>query len=389
MVMDEISGKRAVNRLPLTKTSSLAMRESSSFPGRSPQTCNRLGCSSRVNIMKSGHGVGAACPQKAKSVRSSICLSGSKEVAGSSSKNASSVSATRNPKKETQKKISLHLDMDSSESSTTCGEFEVPEPEVASPPGKIQKGFEESSKKRVTVIEVGSSSSGSASISGSRNSSIIKNSPSSKAKSVRQHSTNPNMSQCGLRNLRCNSTADMVQSSRSSQRNLNLSKRKDSFKGRISEGETSTSRGKKTDETLPSSRNGISISESRRIRNGGLPEVQRNASSVRVRRSSGSPSERSTSSSSNESQFTFSRLIHRDLPLDGNASSSGSSYDLFNESVLGRLATTNQLESIDRLSSGFGSSSPDSPGFTSRSSINWESFQQYTMEGIAEVDSLF
>lgn len=385
MVMDEISGKGAANKLPVTKRSGLLMRETSSFPGQSSQPCSRLSCSSRLNMTKNSQGIGGDCTQKAKSVRSSTYHSSSKDMTGSSSKNGSSVSAIKNPKKESRKQISLQLDTDSSESSRTSKEFEVPE--VTAPPGKIQKAFEESPQKGVTVMEVGSSSSGSMSISGSRNSSNIKNSPLPKTKGVR-HSMNPNIRQCGLKNLRCNSTADMVQSSRSSPENPSLSKRKDYSKGRIS-GETSTSRGKKTDETLPTSRNGVSISESRRTRSGGLPEVQRSAASVRVRRSSGSPSERNTSAFSNESQFTFSRLTRRELPLDGNASSSSSSFDLSNESVFGHIAISNQQQSSDRLSSGFGSSSPDSLGFTSGSLVNWESFQHYTMEGVAEVDSLF
>ncbi|PKI51853.1 hypothetical protein CRG98_027771 [Punica granatum] len=382
--MDEISGKRAVDKLPPTKRSGLVMRDTSSFSGRSPQPCNRLGCSSRANILKGGQGGGAGCPQKAKSVRSSVCHSGGKEISGSSSKNGPSVLAVKTPKKETQKKkIVLQLNTDSSDTSSTRDELEVPE--VVPPPGKIQKGVEESSMDGVTVMEVGSSSSGTASISKSRNNSNSKNLGSSKAKSVRQQPANPNMGQCGLRNLRCNSTADVAPPN-SSPPNRSLNKRKDLLKGRISEGETSSSRGRKTAGTLPSSRSGVSIPESRRTRNSGPSEAHRSVSSVRVRRSPGSPSERNTrSSSSSESRFTFSRSAHRDFPVDENASSSSSPYELSNESLFRRFAISNRPGSSSGLSPGFGPSSPDNAGFSSHPSVNWESFQQYTMEGIAEV----
>ncbi|KAK4774995.1 hypothetical protein SAY86_009930 [Trapa natans] len=380
--MDEVSGKGAINKLPVKKRSSLTMRESSGFQGRSPQPCNRLSCSSRLNTEKNSQCAGVGWTQKAKSVRSSICLSGSKEVTGSSSRNGSSASAIKIPKREAKMmQISLKPGAYSPEISSTRNEIEVPE--VVPPPGKIQKGVKESSNKGVTVIEVGSSSSGST-ISKSRNISSIRNSTLSKAKSVR-HSINPNIKQCELRNLRCNFTVNMVQPSRSLSQKPNLIKRKDYSKDRISEGKTSKSRGKKTAETLPTSRNGVLISESRRTRNDILPEVQRRAASVKPSGSSGSPSERSTSTFSNGSRVTFSRLSRRDLPLSGNASSSGSSYDLSNESVFGHTAASDRPQSIERLSSGFGASSPDSLDFTSRSLINWESFQQYTMEGVSEV----
>lgn len=384
--MDDICGKRPVDKLSLTKRSSHAIRETSSFSGHSPQPCNRLGCSGRLNIMKGGQGGGTGCSHKAKSVRSSVCLSVGKEVTGSSSKNGSSVSARRNPKKEAQKKIALLLDTDSSETSSVRDELEGPE--VVPPPEKIPKGVEELSKKGVTVMEVGSSSSGPALVSGSRTSSNIKNSPS-KVKSLKQQPTNPNMGRCGLRNLKCNSTADAIPSSSRPPQNQSLSKRKDLSKGQTSEGETSTSRGKKTNETLSSSRNGVSIPESR-TETGGIPELDRNVASVRVRRSSRSTSERNTrSSSSNESRFRHSRLARRDLPVDGNASGSNSSYELSDESLFRHFSISNRPANGSRLSPGAGSSSPDSLGISSRSLINWESFQQYTMDGIAEVDNPF
>ncbi|KAK4746990.1 hypothetical protein SAY87_026027 [Trapa incisa] len=376
--MDEVSGKGTINKLPVTKRSSLVMRESSRFQGRNPLPCNRLSCSSRLNMSKNSQGAGAGCTQKAKSVRSSICLSGSKDLTGSSSRNGSSASAIKNPKREARKQIALQLETGSSESSNTSNKIEVSE--VVPPPTQN----EESSKKGVTVIEVGSSSSGSMLISKSRNRSNIRNLPLSKAKCMR-HSMNPDIRQHGLRNPRCNSTADMDQPSRSSPEQPSLSKRKVSSKGQISEGETSTSKGKKGDETLPTSRNSVSISESRRNRNDILPEVQRRAASVRSQRSSDSHSERHTSAFTNDSRFTSSRLPRRDLPLNGNASSSSSSYELSNESVFGHTATSDEPHNSERLLSSFGTSSPDSLGFTSRSLINLEIFQQYTIEGISEV----
>lgn len=384
--MDEVSGKRAVDKLPLTNTPSIVMRETSSFLGRSLQPCNSLSCSSGLHMMKDDQGGGARCPQKTKSERSSACHFSTKEVTGSSSKNGSSVSAMRNPKKEAKKKIALQMDADVSETISVRDKLEVPE--VVTPQEKIQKGVEESSKKGITMMEVGSFHSGPALISGSRNSNT-KNFSSSAPKGERQQPTNPNMSQCGLRDLNCNSVADVFPSSSNSMHNQSLSRRKDLSNGRITEGETSTYRGKKTDETLLSFRNGLSISESRRNRNGGPPKVHRNFPSVRQRRSSGSPSERNTSSSLNEAQFTFSRLTHQDLPFTGNASSSGSSLELSNEIVPRHFAISSRMESSSGFSSGAGLSNPDSLGSASRSLINWESFQQYTMEGIAEVDNLF
>lgn len=385
--MDGISGKRLVNKLSPTKRSSLVMRNTSSFSGHSPQPCNRQACSSKLNIIKGGQGGGAGCSHKTKSVRSSVYPSGGKEVRGSSSKCGSSASAMRNPKKEAQDKIAaLQLETDSSETSSVRDQLEAPE--VVLPAGKISKQIEKSSKKGVAIMEVGSSSSETASVLGSRSSSNIKSSTSSKARSFRQQPPNPNMSQSGLRDLRCNSMADVISSSSSTLQKRNVNKRKDSSKGRTSEGETSTSRGKKTHDTFRSTRNGVSITESR-SETGGM-ELNRSIASVGMRRSSRSPSERMTRRSSlSESRYTFPRLTHHDLSIDGNASGSSSSYELSSESIYRRFAINNRPGSSSGLSPDAELSSPDTRGTSSRSLLNWENFPQYTMEGISEVDNLF
>ncbi|KAK4755963.1 hypothetical protein SAY87_009720 [Trapa incisa] len=354
--MDEVSGRRAVGKLHPTNRSSIITREASSFLCHGHQPHNRLS-SSR---MKAGQGGGVCSPQKTKSERISTCLFGTKEVAGSSSRNGSSVSSVRIPKKEAKKKIASQLGMDVSETIS------------------IRDEVEESSMKGISVMEVGSSSSGPAWISRSRNSSNSKNLPFSMAKGVRQQPLNPNMSQFGLRNTRCNSMANVFPSGSNSRHNQSLNKRKDLLNGRITGGQTSTYRGKKADETLLSSRKGLSIYESRRNKNYGSPQVQQNLPSVRLSRSSSNPNETNTGSSLNEPHFTFSRLTRQDLPFNGNSSCNRFSHELSDIS-------NNRMEGSSRFSSGSGLPNPGSLGTASHLTPLYENFQQHTIEGISEV----
>ncbi|KAK4757910.1 hypothetical protein SAY87_019211 [Trapa incisa] len=382
--MDDISVKGPVTKLSPTKKSAPFMRNTSSFWGHGPQPSNKLACSSKLNIMKDGQGGSVGCSHKARSVRSSICLAGAEEVPGSSSRSGSSASKVRNPKNDVKKKIAaLQLGTESLETSSVGDQPEVQK--VVSSPEKISKGIEKSSKKGVTIREVGSTSSGTASILGSRSGSNFNSSMSSKAKGMRLQPLNSNMSQCGLRNLRYSSKADVILSSSDTLKYRSMNKRKDMSKGQTSKGEASISRGNKTHETFMSSRNGVSITESRSETGG--TELNRSIAAVRMRWSARNPSERTTRSSSlSAPQFTFQRWAHHDLPVDGNDSGSSTSNQLPGESTYRRFTLNNHPESSSsRLSPVAEPSSHDSLDITSHTSVNWEKFQQYTMEGIAEM----
>ncbi|KAK4760064.1 hypothetical protein SAY87_023195 [Trapa incisa] len=337
--MDELLGRRAVAKLHPTNRSSLGARDTSCLLSHGHQLHNRPSSSRRLHQMKAALDERCTCgsPHKTKSERSSACLFAS--IAGSSSRNGSSVSPMRNPKKEAKKKIALQLETDD---------------------------LGESSKKGISVMEIGSSSSRSALISRSRNQ------PFSTAKGVKQQHVNPG--QCGLRNSGCNAMVHVLSSSSNSEHNQTLNKRKDLLNGRITEGETSTCRGKKTVKTLLSSRNGLSISDSRRNRNYGRSEAHQNLPPVRLSRSSGSPGQRNMAFSLNEAWFTFSRLPRQDL-----------SHDLSDESVSRHFVVSNGMENSSKFSSGLRLPNPYSLSTASHLPTHWENFQQHAMEGISEV----
>ncbi|KAK7384845.1 hypothetical protein VNO78_30548 [Psophocarpus tetragonolobus] len=244
------------------------------------QICSKLACSSRANLPKVSRGRSA---EKCKSFRSSFqSSSSSKEVIGSSSRMIS------NPAKrliEPQKTLSSQFETDSSETSSVLDEPEtsdlIPQPDECQ--RRPQAGASTESSN-VILMEVGSSSA--VSTRSQRNLNQIPRLCGQEIKTTGTGSVRPAVSsRYGLRNLRCNSISDVVPAGCSSS-DSSLNRRKDTIKRGIYErGSSSTFREKNI--TGPSlegrnsaSRNGASISDSRRSRN--IPS-NRNTSMASVR----------------------------------------------------------------------------------------------------------
>ncbi|CAL8103040.1 unnamed protein product [Prunus armeniaca] len=394
--MDEYSGKRAVDRLVSKKGSGLVLRETPNRD-RNAQLCSRLGCSGRLNTVK------GAQFEKAKSSRPAFrSTSSGKEIIGSSSRSCIAVGNTRKSITEPCKKLSSNLETDSSETSSVQDDPEVSE--LAPPPGKIQRGLHPESKNaessEVTLMEVGSSDVASNTRSrrsfnqrsGLRNQDSLVGSNVSLGSKNTSQATRASTTRNGLRNLRCNSMSDVVPSScSSSDSSLN---RRETIKKRISEGEcSSAARGKKMNGSSSAGQNsnsghGISISDSRRVRN--MPSNRDNgAASVRTRRtvtghSRGRLSNQGNGNnlSANGSPVVGPQTSQPEMSINLNAPSS--LQQLSHEAPLIRPnsysrpgSSSGNLHSIMRAGAA-------DVGF-SRSQMNQDGLRRYNMDGIAEV----
>ncbi|GLT74712.1 hypothetical protein SLA2020_464950 [Shorea laevis] len=387
--MDKYSKRRPVDRLAVPKRGAgLILNETVNNREQNAQFCNRIGCNSRLNSMTSTE-IGK---DKAKSSRPSYRpLSSGKETVGSSSRACSAVKSDRRSSINPPRKLSSHLETDSTESSGVQDEPEVSE--LIPPPGKIQRGLhtesEDSSSSEGSVLDVrGTSlSSNTRSMrnfqrrSGLGNQDSLASSSISSVSRSNSQPTHANGSRYGLKNLRCNSS-DVVPSGCSSS-DSSSSKRKDVIKRRNSDGGTSSSsRGKNVSGSSwegrnSSSRHKISVSESRRA--GDWPLIRDNAvASVRTRRASNGygrarlPNQGNGNTnclSSHESTITIPQVPQSEVALDLSAPisaeialSHGSSENLCNVML----------------------SSPSEAGIT-RSVMNRDGFRRYNMDGIAEV----
>lgn len=394
--MDEYSGKRAVDRLVSKKGSGLVLRETPNRD-RNAQLCSRLGCSGRLNTVK------GAQFEKAKSSRPAFrSTSSGKEIIGSSSRSCIAVGNTRKSITEPCRKLSSNLETDSSETSSVQDDPEVSE--LAPPPGKIQRGLHPESKNaessEVTLMEVGSSDVASNTRSrrsfnqrsGLRNQDSLVGSNVSLGSKNTSQATRASTTRNGLRNLRCNSMSDVVPSScSSSDSSLN---RRETIKKRISEGESSSAaRGKKMNGSSSAGQNsnsghGISISDSRRVRN--MPSNRDNgAASVRTRRtvtghSRGRLSNQGNGNnlSANGSPVVGPQTSQPEMSINLNAPSS--LQQLSHEAPLIRPnsysrpgSSSGNLHSIMRAGAA-------DVGF-SRSQMNQDGLRRYNMDGIAEV----
>ncbi|XP_062097861.1 E3 ubiquitin-protein ligase MBR2-like [Humulus lupulus] len=390
--MDEYPGKRAADGLVVSRKGSV-LRESPNNRDNNAQFCNRIGCNGRLNSPKATQS-GEAKPWK-PSVRASCS---GKEIIGSSSSTSASI---RNPRKsisEPCKKLSPHMETDSSETGSVQDEPEISDP--ITPPGKVQRGLNIESKNakssEVSLLEVGSSivATSARSRRNFNQRSGMSNQATSVSPSASSGSKNTSMqphagaTRNGLRNLKCNSISDVVTSSYSSS-DASFRKRRETVKKRNSEAESSsTTKGKKINGSLSgqnSSSDGISISDSRRGRNM-PPNRDSSPASVRTRRSVNSQTRLSTQGSGNNlsrngSPVVIPRRSHCEISMD---ISPGSSQLLSTEAPLGR---TNSYGRSGSSSENIRNSLPSGPaevGF-SRSLVNRDNMRRYNMDGVAEV----
>ncbi|XP_060208039.1 uncharacterized protein LOC132635604 isoform X2 [Lycium barbarum] len=234
--MDVYSGKRAKNGLVVPRR---GLRDTADNRDENVKLCSRIGCSGRLNHSKSSC---VGTKEKPRSFRPTFNSSNGKDVVGSSSGTSSVLNNVRKAREASHIKSSSQVGNDQSEISSSDGG---------------------SSKARST--EAGYSSG----TSSSRPRKIV----SHKSKAI-DSEKQPCSSGAGfgLRNLKCNSTSDVLPHNCStSQSRFN---RRDMVKRRYTEGESSSSgKGKKNTEASLRERrvtrptHGISISESRSGRN--------------------------------------------------------------------------------------------------------------------------
>ncbi|KAJ9702168.1 hypothetical protein PVL29_004080 [Vitis rotundifolia] len=376
--MDEYSGKRAINELVVSRKGSglrpgVILRDTANNRDRNAQFCNRLGCRGRLNSMK---GTQLGSLEKPKSSRpSSFTSSSGKEIIGSSSSTGPSV---RKSLQTPRKKLSAHLETDSSETSSVPDESEVLE--LIPPPGKIQRGLhpeaDDTESSEITPMEVGSSS-------------IVSNTRPRRNFHQKSGFTNQ-ATLMGSSVALASKTAGQ-----GARHGANASRKKDIGKKRLSEIESSSSaRGKKSGG--PSSeygRNsissyGVSISDSRRARNW-TPSRDNGVASVRTRRSINGNTRPSSSNQGirnnllpTEPSITIPQMPQPEISIGANDPSLSHQFSIgspssFLDSYSQSGSSSENLHSIMPIS-------PTEVGI-SRSSMNRDSLRRYNMDGIAEV----
>uniref|UniRef100_A0A2P2LHR8 RING-type E3 ubiquitin transferase n=1 Tax=Rhizophora mucronata TaxID=61149 RepID=A0A2P2LHR8_RHIMU len=396
--MDDYSGKRPCNGFVVPrKESALLVRDNANHRDQNAQFCNRSGRSGRLNSTKS---IEISCPEKGRSSRSSFRPSSSgKEIIGSSCRTCSAFNRPRKSFAEPQKILSSHLETDSSETRSVQDETEASE--LMSPPSRIEGGFcpesDDTGCHKIAPLDVGSVASGTRSRrtlhqkSGLGNQDGLGGSPVSLASKSTIQGTPTYVSKYGLKNLRCSSISDVVPSSSSSS-DSNLSRKKDIVNKRNCDAKGSSSaKGKKinwssVEGQKPSSRSGISISDSRQARDG-TPNGDNGVPSVRTRRAfSGYARTRAANQGSGnnllvtEPLVTVPQLSQPDISML-NAPSSSHTFSmeisLSRSSSFGRPGNSN-----DRLQGR--PSSPAEVG-NNRPLLNHDGYQCYNMDDIAEV----
>ncbi|OIV96530.1 hypothetical protein TanjilG_07922 [Lupinus angustifolius] len=393
-MMDEYSGKRSTGGVVVPrKGMGHAFKDTANTKDRNSQACSRLGCSRRVNSPK-GAQVGSS--EKGKSLKPSTRSSASgKEAIGSSSRTFTGTSSPGKPLLRPRKTLSSQLEADSSETSSIQDEPEASN--LIPPPEKIRRGLQAEVQNvdsgDAMPMEVGSSSVASNTKSrrsfhpkpGLRGQEVKSNGPVTRAV--------PNS--YGLRNLRCNSISDVIPAGGCSSSDSTLNRRKNMIKKRNCEGESSSSaRGKNM--SGPSfegrnsgSRNGISISDSRRSRNT-PPHIDRpdsNVGSVRTRRTVSGQARGRFSSQGNVNPVATSESLSvvPPLPRSGDLNAPGVSYRSSVEAALNRPSSYIMPGTSNEELYGVMPVPSSEYGIT-RSLINREGFRRrYNMDGIAEV----
>uniref|UniRef100_A0A7N0SV54 RING-type E3 ubiquitin transferase n=1 Tax=Kalanchoe fedtschenkoi TaxID=63787 RepID=A0A7N0SV54_KALFE len=289
--MDEYSGRRGVDGLAAPKrASSIVARDLSRDRDRNSQSCNRIGSSSRLNPARSTQNVGSDKTKISKS--SSRWSAHGKEVAGNSSKVVPRVTNPVKPLRSLRNKAPLSSETDSSASRGDVRQAEVanliPASEGANRQSLLDQKGSESAQS--TLKELRSTSVGPNTRPVKRT--FLKK-PASAADSNRAGSSesvprllrqNASATRPGSRSLRGSSAPNPVPSDSAS-----LS-RKQTLKKRSSEGESSSSSRAKQltiaeSTQTPSSRIGISVSDTRQARTSQTSLRDNNFSaSVRSRR---------------------------------------------------------------------------------------------------------
>ncbi|KAE9603747.1 hypothetical protein Lal_00001745 [Lupinus albus] len=369
------------------------LRDTANTRNRNGQACSRLNCSSRVNSPK-GSQLGSS--EKGKSLRRSTqSFSNGNEANGSSSRTFSGTSNPRKPILRPRKTLSSQSEAGSSETRSVHDEPETLS--LVPPPEKIQRGLqaevENADSGYIMPMEVGSSSVASS----TRSKRNFHPKPVFRGQEVKGNgpATHTGTSRYGLRNLRCNSISDVIPAGGCSSSDSTLNRRKDMIKKRNCEGESSSSaRGKNI--SGPSfegrnagSRNGISISDSRRSRNT-PPHNDRpgsNAASVRTPRIVSGQARGRFSSQRNANPVApnESHSMIPPSPRSGDLNAPGVSHHSSVEATLSCPSSYIMPGTSSDELYGVLPVSPSEYGIT-RSLINREGFRRhYNMDGIAEV----
>lgn len=287
--MDEFSGKRHKGGIVTPrKGSSLVSRDTIDNRDQNAQFCNRIGCNGRLKYGKSNQSDSA---EKHKNSRHPFCSSNGNKNAGSSSRTCFPNTKGRKSPQGSPSKSSSHLETDSSESCGVSDESDVAEliPSISRNQTGLQPEIRGSNADKV-MPAVGSSSLGL----NSKSHRVLHNKPrsgfkntlpgasvpsvTSSSNSIASGARNYNGSRNGLRNLKCNSTSNVIPRGSS----LSESKvRRDVLRKRSPEGESSSSSKGKRDNVAPSEDG--HVSGSRHSRNWGSNNDRR-AASVRTRR---------------------------------------------------------------------------------------------------------
>lgn len=400
--MDEYPVKRAGNGLVAARR---GLRDTAENKDKNVQYCSRLGCSGRVNYTKSTR-VGGM--EKPRPLRPTFGSSNGKEVVGSSSVTSSGMTTARRSGKESHKKYSSNIEDKRSDTSSLRKESQVLKQMQSSTERQFQfdSAKRDTGSSKVVFTEVGCSSGTSNSrprkIFGhgpgsSNQKSPMNSSISSSSKSI---SAGTRSSSSGegyrLRNLKCNSTPDVLPySSSSSESSIS---RRETVKRRNTEGESSSSsKGKKMSGASPNEgravrpATGISISDSRSSRSSDFSDGNR-AVSVRTRRSMNVSTR--LRGPVQDSLHTKSSGLSQNLPEHGtpNLDMPSSSSQLFMDSSSSDYSTyslpANDYDDDDEDED----EDDDLPGvvpFTSAeiciNGMNREALQRYNMDGVAQV----
>ncbi|KAK7293670.1 hypothetical protein RJT34_16542 [Clitoria ternatea] len=384
-LMDEYSSKQGMDGVVVhRKGTSHVFRETAKSREQNGQICSQLGGTSGANLPKVAQ---VRSSEKGKSLRPPFKSSSSgKESIGSSSR------ITSNPGKqliEPQKILSAQFETDSSETSSVQHEPEISE--LISPPDEIRREVQAEGESRdsssVTLMEVGSTS-----VVSNRSQRNFSRRPGLHGQEIK--STDPmrraSPSRYGLRNFRCNSISDVVRAGCSSS-DSTLNRRKDMIKKRNCEGESSsTVRGKKMpgfslEGRNSGSRNGISISDSRRSRN--IPSHRDiSIASVRTHRSICGHARGRYSSQGNDNPVATSEspIMMTLSPHSGDLNAPGISYHASIETPLSPSSSCGRPGTRSEHLRGVMPVSPAEYDIT-HSLINQDSFRHYNMDSIAGV----
>ncbi|CAM8955519.1 unnamed protein product [Rhodiola kirilowii] len=359
-LMDELSGASGVDVLSAPKRGSrLVTRSSTKIRDQNIQLCNRIGCSGRSNPVRSTQNVSL---DKTKFLKpSSRCSAHGKEITGSTSKVGPKVTnpmkalrtlRNKSPSPASSGNIStdvLEADVANSNPSAESTTMEIGSPS-GGPSARPKRTF---LKKPASVV--------ASTLAGSRGSGASKSIPHVSRQDV--SATRP-----GSRNPRFSPVSDVVSSDSAS------SNRKQMLKKRCSEGESSSSSRAKQPTLAenmrpPSSRSGISISETRQARSSQTNFMDNVSAFARARRTDTSTSRRSPQMSRRE--------LSTDQGMPSLSNSLSATGHLHRPHNFTRPSTTESSRSRNV-------SSPSEVAST-HNLVDFEGFRHYNINGIAEM----